>query len=247
MSREPIRADELAEAIAPWRLDLRQETGSTNADATAAAREGAPEGLVVMAESQSAGRGRLGRSWVTLPRAGLAMSVLLRPTVEMAQWGWLPLLTGIALADTIPGSGLKWPNDLLVGGRKCGGILVEAVSPGVAVVGIGLNVSLTEAQLPQGVLATSLALAGIDMDRTKLAIDLITRLRQRYEEWPNPNLRDEYLERCLTVGQDVRAILPSDSEITGKATTVDDAGRLIIRTETGQLCPIAAADVTHVR
>lgn len=279
--REPINGAELTEAIAPWRLDLRQETASTNADAVEAARAGQPEGLVVLAESQTAGRGRLGRAWVSPPRAGLAMSILLRPVVEMPRWGWLPLLAGLALAEAVtglaadaglaepavaPGSevgrnagwpasaalevGLKWPNDLLVGGRKCAGILVEAVSPGAAVVGIGLNVSLTEDELPTtptGLPATSLALAGQQVDRTRLAIALIRRFKQRYEDWPATDPRQAYLDKCLTLGRDVRIILPGDSEISGKATTVDGDGRLIVRTPGGELCPVAAGDVTHVR
>jgi BirA family transcriptional regulator, biotin operon repressor / biotin---[acetyl-CoA-carboxylase] ligase len=224
---------------------LLEETGSTNSEAARAAREGEAEGLVVIAESQTAGRGRQGRTWTSTSRAGLWLSVLLQPDVDTARWGWLSLLAGVALADTVPGSSLKWPNDLLLNGRKCAGILAEAVVPDAVVVGIGLNVSQTEAELPPGVNATSLYLEGRRGDRTALAIDLLQRLRARYTDWAG--LREAYLARCDTIGRQVRVLLPGEREITGEAAAVDEDGRLIVLTDAGELCPIAAGDVTHVR
>ena len=248
MSREPIDAGRLSEQIAPWRLRLLAETGSTNFDAAEAGRLGEPEGLVVIAEHQTAGRGRQGRAWLSTPRAGLWLSVLLRPRADVARWGWLPLLTGVALADTVAGSRLKWPNDLLLHGRKTAGILAEAVTPArmpAVVVGIGLNVSQRRDELPPGVNATSLHLEGLAQDRTELAARLLTRFQARYQDWEG--LREDYLARCDTIGRPVRVALPGGAEITGKATTVDEDGRLIVQTEDGRLCPIAAGDVTHVR
>src|SRR5882762_725474 len=126
-------------------IEVRAETGSTNADVAEAARAGAAEGLVVVAERQRAGRGRQGRQWESPPRAGLAVSVLLRPQTPTGRYGWLPLLAGVALVETVRRLGeldavLKWPNDLLIAERKCAGILAEAAA-GAVVVGIGLNVS----------------------------------------------------------------------------------------------------------
>ncbi len=223
---------------------MREETGSTNADAAAAAAAGEPEGLVVMAESQVAGRGRMGRSWVSPPRAGLAMSFLLRPPVEMPRWGWLPLLTGLALTDVIPGAGLKWPNDLLIDGRKCAGILAEAVA-GAAIVGIGVNVSVADDELLPT--ATSLMSRGLDTDRTRLAIALIDAFKARYADWPFADPRDAYRKKCLTIGREVRVLLPGDREMIGEAAGVDAEGRLMVRLSSGEVCPIAAGDVTHVR
>jgi BirA family biotin operon repressor/biotin-[acetyl-CoA-carboxylase] ligase len=245
MRRESIRGRQIQEAISPWRVRLLAETGSTNSDAAEAAALGEPEGLVVIAEHQTAGRGRLGRTWVSAPRAGLWLSVLLRPSVEVARWGWLPLLAGVALADTVEGSRLKWPNDLLLNGRKVAGILAEAVTPATVVVGIGLNVSQQEDELPPGVNATSLHLEGRATDRTALAARLLSNLKGRYAEWGD--LREAYLARCDTIGREVRVMLPGDTEITGKAATVDEDGRLIVHTRDDRLCPIAAGDVTHVR
>ncbi len=128
-------------------------TGSTNADLLVRAADGAPEGTVLAAEDQRAGRGRMGRAWVSPPRAALTFSVLLRPgTVPPARLGWLPLLTGVAVtsavrAVTAVDAQLKWPNDVLVRAAKLGGILAEA-SGGAVVVGIGLNVSTEPDELP---------------------------------------------------------------------------------------------------
>ncbi|HEU4423949.1 MAG TPA: biotin--[acetyl-CoA-carboxylase] ligase, partial [Pilimelia sp.] len=176
LDRPPLNAQALRRALVVpggvWtRVDLRVETGSTNADVVEAVREGEGEGFVVVAERQTAGRGRLGRGWLSPPRAGIATSVLLRPgeavqargwsPVPTARYGWLPLLTGMALVTAVRqlaevDAVLKWPNDLLVrpgeaadgvGYRKCGGILTEAV-PSAVVVGIGLNVTLRDDELP---------------------------------------------------------------------------------------------------
>ena len=128
-------------------------TGSTNTDCAARARAGAPEGLVLAAEEQTAGRGRLGRTWLSPPRAALTFSVLLRPAgVPPARRGWLPLLAGVATATAVRhvsglDARLKWPNDLVLGPRKLAGILAEQSGDAV-IVGIGVNVSATRAELP---------------------------------------------------------------------------------------------------
>lgn len=140
-------------------------TGSTNADVLAAAVAGEPEGLVVVADTQSAGRGRQGRTWESPPGGGLWFTVLVRPDeVPVARFGWLPLLAGVALAEAVNaryavGAGLKWPNDLVIGEAKCAGILAEATGTGGVALGIGLNTNLDPDQLPPtptGAKATSL-------------------------------------------------------------------------------------------
>ncbi|HEX7746217.1 MAG TPA: biotin--[acetyl-CoA-carboxylase] ligase, partial [Micromonosporaceae bacterium] len=161
----------LVEPYGPWRsLVLHAETGSTNADVAQAAGAGEAEGLVVVAEQQTAGRGRLGRTWISPARAGLATSVLLRPgraapdrgwpAAPPSAYGWLPLLAGVALVAAVDRVAavegvLKWPNDLLVGDAKCGGILAETVpaaagATSAVVLGIGLNVTLRPHELPAG-------------------------------------------------------------------------------------------------
>jgi BirA family biotin operon repressor/biotin-[acetyl-CoA-carboxylase] ligase len=241
-----------------WRVQVTAETGSTNADVIEEAKAGAGEGLVVIAESQVAGRGRLGREWISQPRAGVWLTALLRPRVEPARWGWLPLLTGVALADTVNDlygvkAGLKWPNDLLIDGRKCAGILAEVAAAGAVAVGVGLNVSQDAADLPvtaTGLPATSLRLAGVaEADRTGLAAAFLQRLRERYEGWQRVpgSIAEPYRRRCATIGRDVLIVLPDNRQIQGEAITVDDDGRLVVRDGRGELCPIAAGDVTHVR
>jgi BirA family biotin operon repressor/biotin-[acetyl-CoA-carboxylase] ligase len=245
-----------------WRtVNVLPETGSTNAIAAAAAREGAPEGLVVTTEHQVAGRGRLGRTWESPPRSGLAVSVVLRPDrVPPARWPWLPLLAGVAVRDCVVGStgveaSLKWPNDVLVDGRKLAGILVERVDTpagAAAVVGIGINVSLDADELPVPE-ATSLAMAGAaTTDRTVLTVALLRRLEAHYRAWrtvggdPEQGLRDEYVRACATVGQRVRIALPDGSALVGQALGVDSVGRLEVDAD-GARRAVGAGDVVHLR
>src|SRR5947199_1204768 len=175
--RAPLDAASLRRAAvrpgALWReIEVIEGTGSTNADLLARALRGEPEGAVLAAEEQRAGRGRMGRTWTAPPRAALTFSMLLRPAVPPARRGWLPLLAGVAVATAVTQvtgvrTGLKWPNDLLTADAKLAGILAEASGHAV-VVGIGLNVSTEPAELshlqaatrPGALPATSLAAAG---------------------------------------------------------------------------------------
>lgn len=243
------------------------ETGSTNADVARAARAGAAEGLVLVAEGQSAGRGRLDRVWVTPPRSALAVSVLLRPDeVPLTRWSWLPLLAGVAAATALGRLAclpvkLKWPNDLIVldpddprgrPPRKLGGILVERAGD-AAVVGIGVNVSARAAELPIPT-ATSLAMLGAAVtDRDPLLRALLRELAEGYQRWravaadrDDERLRAEYRRLCATLGREVRVELPGDDDVTGLAVDVDAAGRLAVRTPWGSRV-VSAGDVAHVR
>ena len=143
---------------------------------------------MLVAELQTGGRGRLDRSWSSPSRAGLTFSVLLRPTVPVPGWGWLPLLAGLALRRTVGGdAALKWPNDLLLGpdDGKVAGILAQA-GEGAVVIGVGLNVTLTAAELPVPT-ATSLALQGAgQLDRTVLLAGFLTELDAVLGRWQAP-------------------------------------------------------------
>jgi len=239
-----------------WRdVTVVPQTGSTNADLLEQARAGAAEGLVLVAEEQTAGRGRLGRTWSAPPRAALTFSVLLRPAgVPPSQLGWLPLLTGVAVAAAVRGqagvpASLKWPNDVLVGERKLAGILAEAHGDAV-VVGVGLNVTLSQDELPVPT-ATSLFIEDAkSADRAELLAAILTGLARRYQDWragpDDAGLRQDYLRWCATIGREVRVELPGGAVLTGTAEDVDDAGRLVVRAP-GSLVAVGAGDVVHVR
>jgi len=259
-SHPPIDVSSVGSPEGPWRVEVVEESGSTNADVADRFRSGEGEGLVLVAEHQTAGRGRLGREWVTPPRSSLIVSFLLEPDVLPERWPWLPLLTGVAAADAVRrvtgvGVGLKWPNDVLADGHKLGGILlerVERVSTGstsagaAAVVGIGINCSQSAEELPVPG-ATSLQLVtGGSVDRTALLGALMEELTARYRVWQSGgDLRAAYLELCLTPGQEVQVAVPGGS-VVGRAEDVDEAGRLVVRTADG-VEHLGAGDVVHVR
>lgn len=255
--RAPIDLDRAREAAgAAYAIDVVEAAPSTNALVAARARAGAPEGLVVVAEHQTAGRGRLDRTWWTPPRAALTFSVLLRPGPEPVDWPWLPLLTGVSVAQALRESGaevaLKWPNDVLVGGRKVAGLLAERVETPAgpaAVLGIGLNVSTTRAELPVES-ATSLMLAGVDLDRTDLVVGLLASLRREYDAWRGPQgvprLHAAYTGLCSTVGRRVRVDLPAGHTLLGTAVAVAEGGGLVVDTGARRVT-VGAGDVVHVR
>lgn len=231
-------------------------TGSTNADLVAAARAGAPSGTVLVSDHQSAGRGRFTRVWEAPPGTSLALSVLLRPPapVPAARWLWLPLLTGLAVADGLRAAAglaveLKWPNDVLAGGRKLCGILAERVDAGgppAAVLGMGINTTLAEDELPVPT-ATSVALAGGVVDETALVAAVLEALGAWYVRWlTGTDLRAEYAARCSSVGRPVRVQLSAEEFVEGDATGVDAEGRLLVRVA-GVERPFAAGDVVHLR
>ncbi|MBW8484689.1 biotin--[acetyl-CoA-carboxylase] ligase [Actinomadura parmotrematis] len=277
LDRPPLNERVLQRALARegglWR-DVRvvPETGSTNADLAAAAAAGAPEGALLVTELQTAGRGRLGRTWTAPPRSGLTFSMLLRPAVPGERIGWLPLLTGLAVAtavrrmtarveagdfgdargDTAVDVRLKWPNDLLVGDRKLAGILAEKTGDAL-VVGIGLNVGLRREELPVDT-ATSLAVEGAPLsDRASLLRAILREFETWYREWTAlggdadaSGLRPAYRELSATLGGEVRVELPGDRVLRGVARDVDAAGRLVVAGPGGAEA-VSAGDVVHVR
>ncbi|MEU9015534.1 biotin--[acetyl-CoA-carboxylase] ligase [Streptomyces sp. NPDC048479] len=269
LDRPPLNVPALRRALLVpgglWTsLDIVPETGSTNSDLAARAAS-LEEGAVLVAEEQTAGRGRLDRSWTSPARSGLFFSVLLRPgpEVPVERWGWLPLLAGVASATGLARAAgvdlsLKWPNDLLVkvGGeeRKTGGILAERAGDEAVVVGIGLNVTLRADELPVPT-AGSLALAdAISTDRDPLLRALLRSLEQWYGDWraaggdpARSGLQAAYAEGCATLGRTVRAELPGDRSVTGEAVALDGDGRLVLTTEGGGRQSISAGDIVHLR
>ncbi|GID25297.1 biotin--[acetyl-CoA-carboxylase] ligase [Paractinoplanes brasiliensis] len=276
LDRPPLSERSLTRALVTpgslWRrVDLRTETASTNADVAAAAAKGEREGLVVVAERQTAGRGRRDRQWTSPARAGLTLSVLLRPgqadrergwaALTPGSFAWLPLLAGVALREAVErvaevDAALKWPNDLIVGGGKGAGILAEVAGDAV-VVGVGLNVTTRAEELPEttGLPATSLKLAGAAVtDRDPLLRALLRGFASWYAGWREAGgdaemsgLLAAYRRGCATIGRQVRVMLPAGATLAGEATGVDRDGQLIVRAEDGAVHRVSAGDVLHVR
>ncbi|MFE1512089.1 biotin--[acetyl-CoA-carboxylase] ligase [Streptomyces sp. NPDC058726] len=270
LDRPPLNAAALRRGLvregALWReVEVVQSTGSTNSDLVSRAGEGkVEEGAVLVAEEQTAARGRLDRRWTAPARSGLFFSVLLRPAeVPVARWGWLPLLTGVAVATGLSraagvDTALKWPNDVLVtvGGeeRKAGGILAERAGDDAVVIGVGINVSLRADELPVPA-AGSLALAGaVTTDRDPLLRGMLRALEEWYGRWRAADgdagvcgLQETYAAGCATLGRRVRAELPGDRALVGEAVAVDGDGRLVLATESGVQEPVGAGDIVHLR
>ncbi|MFI1398512.1 biotin--[acetyl-CoA-carboxylase] ligase [Streptomyces sp. NPDC020681] len=245
-------------------LEIVPETGSTNSDLAARAAE-LEDGAVLVAEEQTAGRGRLDRTWTSPPRSGLFFSVLLKPGagVPVERWGWLPLLTGVAAATGLSRAAgvdmsLKWPNDLLVKvdgeERKTGGILAERAGDDAVVIGIGINVTLRADELPVPA-AGSLALANaVSTDRDPLLRAVLRSLEQWYGEWRKAGgdpaasgVQAAYTAGCATLGRTVRAELPGDRSVTGEAVALDGDGRLVLATGNGTREAVSAGDIVHLR
>lgn len=256
--RKPLNTDFLRRElidVGPYaQLEYREETGSTNTDLVKLAHAGVPAWTVMMTEYQSAGRGRMGRSYSAPPRSQLPMSVLIRPPQEaVSRLGTMPLATGLALIDALdtPAVKLKWPNDLVIDGRKLCGILAEAVSLGekpAVVIGLGLNTSLREEELPVPH-ATSLLLENISFERNELAVRILKAIYFRLTQWQDndPQLLNDYRAVSATIGQEVRVVLPDNTEILGRAESIGDDGRIEVRDAHGALHQLTAGDVTHLR
>jgi BirA family biotin operon repressor/biotin-[acetyl-CoA-carboxylase] ligase len=238
-----------------WEVRWFETIDSTNTYLRAQARLGAPEGLVAVADHQSAGRGRLDRRWEAPAGASLLTSVLFRPDLDPTELHLCTAAVALAAAEAcreVAGVGpvVKWPNDLLVGGAKLAGVLAETEFEGsscAVVVGIGLNVGWPG---PEGVGGTCLDdLAAEAVDRKVLLDALLEALGPRralLDEAPGRRaLAAELRERCATLGQRVRVELAAEA-VVGVATEIDDAGHLVVQTEAGPRT-VAAGDVVHLR
>ena len=229
------------------------EIGSTMPEARRRAEAGAPEGTLVIADAQTAGRGRHGRSWLSEAGVNLTFSLVLRPT--LAQLRGLAVATSLAGVEAVwARTGLpariKWPNDLVIHDRKFAGILIDSELQGTevahAILGIGVNVNLEVARFPDlAGIATSLAAeAGCPIDRLALLIELLARLERRYDQLlTGPSLLPEWTAASATLGRRIRATSPAGAEI-GLAEAVDDEGALLLRRDDGTLARLLAGEVT---
>jgi BirA family biotin operon repressor/biotin-[acetyl-CoA-carboxylase] ligase len=239
-------------------FEYLEQTGSTNRDLLAKA-EGLPEFYVLTTDFQTAGKGRMDRSWEANPGSSVMASVLLRPSfTESSGIGWLSLMTALAISQAISELGpipkIKWPNDVLVADKKLSGILAEASADlSCVVVGFGINVNQTKAQLPVET-ATSLFIeTGRSSDRDQLLAAVIKNLRQLYLELTAASgdatisgLREAILKISATVGQQVSVEFPDGEKAFGKAQDIDAVGRLVVETSSETLT-VSAGDVLHLR
>ena len=238
------------------RVEVVESTGSTNADLSERAHAGEGEGVALVAMEQTAGRGRLDRQWVSPRGSSISLSMLLKPRPEFQHWGWLSLLAGMAvssaLAELAPDPArisLKWPNDVLIGGRKVCGILSERIEQpdgARAVVGLGINVTLAEDELPVPT-ATSLMLEGMDTDQSRVVAGVLNHFARHYAAWQlTGTLRDEYAARCASIGAQLRVVVDGEHTVEGTGRGVDEFGRLQVATATG-VQTFAVGDVIHAR
>lgn len=252
----------LSSARSP-RLVHVAETGSTNADLLADI--GAPHLAVLVTTSQTAGRGRLGRTWTAPPGRTLAASVLVeRRALPVEALGWLPLAAGVAMRASVASVvrtgevGLKWPNDVQVDGLKVCGVLAQVRPDASAVVvGAGVNLALTADELPTPV-STSLSLHGAEGSTEALAdrvlsawladlTALVEALAAAGGDAEVSGLRGRTLAECTTLGRGVRVELPSGEVLAGRAESIDRDGRLVVRPESGDEVAVSSGDVTHLR
>jgi BirA family biotin operon repressor/biotin-[acetyl-CoA-carboxylase] ligase len=233
-------------ARGPWRVEWYATLDSTNRRALAAARDGAADGLVVVADEQTAGRGRLGRTWEAPAGSSLLVSVLLRRSQSS---GRTVMATGIALASAVERVAgidvrLKWPNDLVVADRKLAGLLAEADGDAL-VVGAGCNVNWDS--FPQELAASATACnleAGHPVDRAALLDAFLDELAAALDAG---HIVDDYRARLATIGRTVRVQHLRDADLVGTAIGVSDDGALVVRTDDGAEHTVVAADVVHLR
>ena len=257
----PLRPQEIQKNLQAHRLGKKfhyfPEIDSTNRHAFKLAQEGADEGEVIVAESQTRGKGRLGRSWFSPPRLNLYLSIILKPKVPPAKAPQLTLVSAVALAETVQSflgarPAIKWPNDITVGGKKLAGILAESSCDSDAIhfviVGIGVNLNLPGELLPEEIRdrATSLfILTNQTTDRTAFATQLIRNLDRCYGELEDrgfPWIAGRWESFFELRGRRVRVEM-ADQCLTGTARGIDGDGALMIEEDGGALRRVIAGDV----
>ena len=258
-----LHADDLVSRLAGTKVigrDIRvfQETTSTNDVIERLARDGVKEGVVVFAESQTKGRGRLGRKWMSPPKGGLWFSLLLRPELCPQEATQLTVASGTALRRAIEShtglkAEIKWPNDILVRGRKVAGILTELSAEldriQHVVLGIGVNVNLDPGDFPSELrrVATSLkAELGKPVARPELALAILRELDLDYARLAAGQfaaVADEFEQHCTTIAHEV-VIRTGERQLRGRAESLDEDGALLLRTDHGRLERVIGGDVT---
>lgn len=261
---EPLSTERLVAALSglevgPFGKNLHYlpQTGSTNDLARQLAQEHAPEGTVVIADRQTAGRGRAGRSWSAPANTSLLMTILFRPAIPAVQINRLVMGVGLAIADAVESLipcrvDVKWPNDLQIGGKKFTGILPESSLIGNmlewVLVGAGINVNQRfDPGDPLAETATSLyVIAGETLDRATIFAQIMQHIHHRYSQIGDNNLSEAWRERCITLNQRIRVTIPGKTVI-GLAEDIDVNGALLLRDDRSQLHRLTIGEAHTLR
>jgi BirA family transcriptional regulator, biotin operon repressor / biotin---[acetyl-CoA-carboxylase] ligase len=271
---QPLNVDSIRSTLATrvlgHRIELFEQLSSTNLEATTLGQSGVEHGTVVIADRQTAGRGRLARTWFSPGGANVYCSLVLRtdiPTNRLPEWlSWLPLITALAAAETIESVisapvSLKWPNDLLMAGRKVGGILCENLQASPSgpfqVIGVGINVNMNPVDFPAELRESATSVwneTHAVVDRNSLIAQFLLEMEQCLDELDgrgSQQLALAYQRRCSTIGSKVRASLADGSELTGYAESIGQDGslRITMQSETigEKTVELRVADIVHLR
>jgi BirA family biotin operon repressor/biotin-[acetyl-CoA-carboxylase] ligase len=249
--RAPLDRKRISEEISQyWRVSVVDITESTQADLLQLVSSNeALSKQVIVSEYQSAGRGRLDRNFEAAPMSALTFSMYIEPKVDKAEWSFLTLLSALSVREAITSLDgaisleVKWPNDLLIGEKKCAGIIAQATEKGV-VIGIGINVGMKEAELPVPT-ATSLAIEGsLELDRNRILAAILNHFEVNLQIWElGKSFITEYKEASATIGAMVEVTLPGGDVLKSKAIGITDAGELLL--DSGEA--VTVGDVVHLR
>ena len=230
-----------------WRVSVVELTASTQNDVVEKVRHGiARGGEVIAAEFQSAGRGRLERSFAAPARTALLFSFYIQPKRNRNEWGWIPLIAGVSVAQVLShfGAQVKWPNDILIKELKVSGLIAEVIDDGV-VIGIGINVGMKSEELPVPT-ATSLFVEGArDMTRNELLSNFLNNFERNFSKWDqgSDDIASIYLDLSATVGREVAVEYPDGRRETGSAVSISAAGELVLASG----IHVNAGDIVHLR
>jgi BirA family biotin operon repressor/biotin-[acetyl-CoA-carboxylase] ligase len=249
--RAPLDPKRITEEISQyWRVSVVDITESTQVDLLQLVSSNQVlSKRVIVSEFQSAGRGRLDRNFEAAPMTALTFSMYIEPKVDKSEWSFLTLLAALSVREAIASLesttriDVKWPNDLLIGEKKCAGIIAQATDKGV-VIGIGINVGMNVSELPVPT-ATSLAIeGGLELDRNIILAAILNHFEVNLQIWElGKSFIAEYIEASATIGVDVEVSLPGGKVIKSRATGVSDAGELLL--ESGEA--VTVGDVVHLR
>jgi len=248
MLSTPLDSSKINAAVTQyWRVSVVELTASTQSDLVACVRAGdARAGDVVVAEFQSAGRGRLTRTFDAPKSSALLFSLYIEPQRNRDDWGWIPLIAGVSVAQILSqfNAQVKWPNDILINNKKVAGLITEVIGDGV-VIGIGINVAMQPSELPVPTATSIFIEGGQSLTRNQLLPDLLKIFETNFMNWDcgSDEIKATYSQKSATIGRKVRVEYPDGQIESAIATTISARGELVL--DTG--AHVQAADIVHLR